>query len=320
MACRLVNGSDSECLVVMLLVCLSHLTSLLFLLLFLLQSTYQNLCSLMGLSYQIAPLGNAITPVTLVWPLLLNLLVLNQVPSYLQGKHWGKRWVKSCRGTAGDVSDSNPGLCHNGSISLSARKFPRSNKFTLGLHWMQNWSDCRSHRESMLGVCVPAHAPSAAQSVCALHIHLLPFSASSRIGLRMPQQIGSLWNKKVNHGVKQFWTVCLVRALVWGKEGTQGGYSELFINKGTQKLQPKMYPVWETSSLLVFCIKPVSTASLSLLEKPAHTAHLVSYVFSCRQRAWSWQGAESCQAPAISPTYRVTCSFLEPLDAIRYIF
>lgn len=115
------------------------------------------------------------------------------------------------------MSDWNPGLCHNGSISLSARKFPRSNKFTLGLHWMQNWSDCRSHRESILCVCVPARAPSAVQSVCALHIHLLPFSASFCIGLRMPQKIDFLWNKKVNRGIRQFWAICLVRTLVGGK-------------------------------------------------------------------------------------------------------
>lgn len=171
----------------------------------------------MGPPCQIVPLGNAIMPVTFVWPLMLNLLVLNQVPSYLRGKHCRKGWVKNCTGTAGEMSDWNPGLCHNGSISFSARKFPRSNKFTLGLHWMQNWSDCRSHRESILCVCVPARAPSAVQSVCALHMHLLPFSASSCIGLRMPQKIDFLWNKKVNRGIGQFWAICLVRTLVGGK-------------------------------------------------------------------------------------------------------
>lgn len=77
--------------------------------------------------------------------------LLNQVPSSYpggssagRGGSWGLQ----------EMSDGSPGLCHNGSIFPSARKFPKSNKFTPGLCWMQNWSDCRSHRESMQCVSV----------------------------------------------------------------------------------------------------------------------------------------------------------------------
>jgi len=71
-------------------------------------------------------------------------------------------------------------------------------------------------------VCLCAGAcASAARSGCALHLHLLPFSASSCTGLRMPQKIDLFLFyeiKKGNRGSRQFRAIRLVR-----REGTRDG-------------------------------------------------------------------------------------------------
>lgn len=150
----------------------------------------------MGPPCQTEPVGNATPPAALRWPLMLAMQLLNQVPSSCpggssagRGGSWGLQ----------ETSAGSPGLCHNGSISPSARKFPKSNKFTPGLRWMQNWSDCRSHRESMqcVSVCWRVRVSSAVW-VCTA----FTFAAFLCLLLHRPADatenwfIFVLWNKK----------------------------------------------------------------------------------------------------------------------------